>query len=377
MIDTITLLLSTDSYHVISKDGFYQSINRLGVSSMVQNPPKPSAADPNHYPHLTISNRLNSYGRSVQSLKIQSSLPKLLYGNNFDELSNKDFPQVIAVLKTRLHKMGIEVTEDQISHAEITGIHYGKNFVLTDGRTPKIIIDKLAQGDYSRRLDVEMVKYRNNGLGWKLHTNRYELAFYDKLADLHRAQISEKRSEEYHNSSQINLFKTYPQPTPFEVLRMEARLNNKAMINHMFEKLKITTSLTFNQVFSESIAKKVLLSYLDMIESARPPYSDYIAKSSNDLLAEVKINNSRVSPCDLLSLVYLKQLLDQGETLGSVRQIISPNVDSRWNSLIKKANIIEVDRRIRPFSTLRSQIENYVPLKLNKGIEPYENNITR
>ena len=52
----------------------------------------------------------------------------------------------------------------------------------------------------------------------------------------------------------------------FEVLRMEARLNNRRKIQQILRKLNIKAHLTFKGLFKTNIARKVLLHYLDEIE---------------------------------------------------------------------------------------------------------------
>ena len=364
MIDTITLRLTKGMYVLFARAKFVLSTSRKGISKLVLNPTKAERVQGIYYPYLTLNNRVNKFGWSEESLTIQVSLPKLMFGNNFDELSDNDWTEVLKRIKDSLRRMDVGVFESQLVNAQVIGVHYGKNVVLRDGTTPKMIIDKIAQGDYSRRVDVETTKYRNNGLGWKLHTNRWELAFYDKKADLQQAKISDRRSEVKDDYVQLNLFDEPKRYKPFEVLRMEVRLNNRTMIRYVFEKTGIIVPTTFEYMFSEQIMKYILLYYVDMTETARPAYIDYHSTGSSDLLAEIKINNPKLSPINLLAIAYLKQAFDQNDTLGSIRQIIAPQSDPLWRRLIKKVKSIRVARRDRPLTLLRSQIEQYKPLQL-------------
>lgn len=364
MIDTITLLLRSGMYTLFAKSKFMLSTSRKGITKHVLNPTRTDRKNGIYRPYLTLNHRANKEGIIIESLTIQISLPKMMFGNNFDELYENDFPEVIQKLKRQLQIMDVGVFESNLAMAEVIGIHYGKNFALRDGTTPKMTIDKVAQGDYFKHLDVEKATYRNDGLSWKLHTNRHELIFYDKKADLLRVKISEGRSEENDNYVQLNLFEEPKKFRPFEVLRMEARLGNKSTIKQVFEQANIAVDRTFKAMFSESVTKQVLLHYLNYVEDTRPKYLDYRSINHSDLLAEIVLNTPKSSPSSLLAYAYLKEKMDQGKTLGSIRQIVALQHDRQWRMLMKQVKAIDVTKREHPFVLMRSQIEQYKPLKL-------------
>jgi hypothetical protein len=347
-----------------SREKFVLTTSRRGMTKLVLNPPKGDRKRGVYYPYLTLINRRNKLGIWEEGLMLQVSLPKLMFGNNFDELSERNFPEVVAKLKRCLQMMDVRVFETLLENAEVVAIHFGKNIILQDGTTAKMLIDKIAQGEYSVRLDTELTKYRNNGLGWKLHTNHHEVAFYDKKADLAQAKISERRSEETDNYPQLNLFDKPKEYRPLEVLRMEVRLNSSRMIKQVFEKASITTPKTFKSMFSEATATKVLLHYVSISEEARPEYFDYLSRGPSDLLAEVKIRHPKLSLAKLLALSYLKQATDQGDTLGSIREVVTHESSVEWNRLMKIAREIKVPCRDYPFAPIRDQITNYKPVSL-------------
>ncbi len=131
---------------------------------------------------LTLTNRYN-YQKRVReaTLKIELSLPKLLYGNNFDELTQDDFAPVVALLQLRLKEMGVLVFTKVLENAPVSAIHYSKNIPLTDGLTPHYIIGKIKEANIKLSLDVNQTDYRNEGYSYKWHSNSYEVAFMTKL----------------------------------------------------------------------------------------------------------------------------------------------------------------------------------------------------
>ena len=80
-------------------------------------------------PHLTLTHRMGIHGRAENVLRIELSLPKLLFGNNFDELQHKDFAAIIDKLVAVLSTMGVTVTAEALAHAPVeferlNGSHY-------------------------------------------------------------------------------------------------------------------------------------------------------------------------------------------------------------------------------------------------------------
>lgn len=79
--------------------------------------------------------------RDIQ-LKIELSLPKLLFGNNFQELQHKDLAVVTQKLAITLESMGVMIDVDALAHAPVSAIHYAKNIILKDGSSLTITFKK-------------------------------------------------------------------------------------------------------------------------------------------------------------------------------------------------------------------------------------------
>ena len=102
-------------------------------------------------------------------LKIEVSLPKLMFGNNFDELRYKDFSGVVSKLTEAVNSMGVEISADALAHANVSSIHYGKNIKLTDGSTPYHYIKKIQESSAPWYLDTNKTDFRNDGHSYKWH----------------------------------------------------------------------------------------------------------------------------------------------------------------------------------------------------------------
>ena len=129
MIDTIVLTLSENSFRVVKHDKFCPSTEglysplryyRLGGRANLpckQNPTPAELAAGIYKPRLTATKRFNKHRNFEITLKIEFSIPKLLFGNNFDELEDTDFRLALSKLKQSLRDMGVSVSEPVLASA--------------------------------------------------------------------------------------------------------------------------------------------------------------------------------------------------------------------------------------------------------------------
>lgn len=379
MIDTIVLLLTQDLFEITNPDLFTPSARWIlndknyelrGISSK-QNPTKKELAQGIYKPRLSLLQHPTPLSTPKTLLKIELSLPKLLFGNNFEELTQKQFPDLVQKLCTTLHTMGITTDFETLTNADVSGIHFSKNIPLTDGSIPYHYISKIEQANIKLSLDINQTDYRNTGHSYKWHSNAYEVVFYDKIRDLEQAKKSDKRSMEKDNTIQLHLYDAYfaeaSKARPlhnkkmFEVLRMEARLNNRRKIQQVLKKLNIKAQLTFKGLFKTNIARKVLLHYLDEIERARPPLLDFKANNTKSLLVTLIFNNPNLSPRQILQLYGLKLALDH-ISLRELRTMFGAYNKRSWYRLIadmKNATITQQPMSSNSFKVIRDCLEAF------------------
>ena len=291
MIDTIVMTIPVNSSQIMDYDLFnpsakglfeapYYSLNK-GYMSCIKDISKQYKKDGIYMPKLTLTKSIRKYEYSTV-LKIEFSAPKLLYGNNFEELIEPDYAKLISELHYKLQQMSVYVSKQELENADIVGIHYGKNIILK-GVTSNIIISTIAKMDVSKRLDLGSTDFRNNGHAIRYHSNSYELSFYDKMKDLQQSKISDKRAIEKDNYIQQGLFSYTTRPS-LEVLRMEVRLNNKTFIKNMFAKIGLNSKeMKVKDFFSEDIARKILKKqWFDFVESSMSVV--LLAEQSNEVI---------------------------------------------------------------------------------------------
>lgn len=371
MIDTIVLTLSNNMYELTHPDKFIPSArwvvlkqSAYGIQSK-QNPTKKELVRGIYKPRLTISNRLNALRIYEPMLKIELSLPKLLFGNNFNELQYKDFPLIANKLVAILEDMGVRTSVDLITQAPIAAIHYSKNMPFTDGTIPYHYINKIKEANIQLSLDVNQTDYRNEGHSYKWHCNAYEVVFYDKVKDLEQAKKSSKRSLEHDSALQFNIIELIKKTNKLEILRMEVRLNKRAKIKQLFQKLNIKIDLTFKKLFKPALAKKVLLHYIDELESKRSPILNATFSNDKALLSSLIINNPTMNPKQILQAFGLKKALEAATT-RELRTMFSQGTTRSWQRLIRDVNNVKFGNKNSSFAILKEHLVKFKPLKINK-----------
>ena len=368
MIDTIVLTLSSNSFSITKPENFephagwvmQASMYRAGNIRSKQNPSKWELKSGIYKPRLTLSNRINPQEVFEPMLKIELSLPKLLFGNNFDELQYKDFKLVVARLVMVLAHMGVATNAAALSQAQVTAIHYSKNIPLVDGSTPYHFINKIKEANIKLSIDTNQTDYRNEGHSFRWHCNSYEVVFYDKIRDLEKANISSKRSIEKDNKMQADVFNKLKNRKMLEVLRMEVRLNKRDKIKQLFKSLGIKAELTFKKLFKPAISRTILLHYLDELESKRPMLLDYKARNDKALLAALVCNNPTLTPKQLLMLFGLRKAFETMDA-RELRVMFAKCNQRSWYRLIADANKARLPNTDTPFGVIRKHIDEFKP----------------
>lgn len=275
MIDTIAIRLMQNEFQIRDYEKFNPSAMGLfqspfyplnkGSFKCTQNPIKKEFLEGIYKPRLTLTKRMKNGGFSIE-LRIEFSAPKLLLGNNFEELEEKDFKKLSVSLVMLLGEMGVVVNLQTLQQASVSAVHYSKNVILQS--TPcSTAISEIMKAKPLARMDTNQTDYRNGGYSYKFHTNDFELAFYDKVADLKQSKTSEKRAIEKQNAFQLDLFEPL-EKSRMNVLRIEARLNTKRKIKQTLKKIGFSEdeAITFENLFKKSTAQKVLLHLMAELE---------------------------------------------------------------------------------------------------------------
>ncbi len=375
MIDTVILKISRNDF-VISTSAypnFSQSIcaildetvktGRFAKSNYTL--PKELKQSGLYFPRFSVMKSIRSGGYEIYA-HIEFSAPKILFGNNFDEFVGDELEQVCETLAQRLALMGIIVRPEILSSGAVSRIHYGKNIPFTDYTTASQIIGDLAKCDITIRKHHNTRDFANGGEALYLQTANTGLVIYDKKQELKTTQYKKGRFES-DNQCQFHILEQLKQKPPFEVVRIELRLQNPRAIRNTFSKCGIASSDgRFCDLFSQSIAKTVLLEAFSPFTAGQNHLINFEGIFTT-LTAELKRGSPEISPRDIITIVGLKALL--GEVSFRDIRTMTGATSGQWYRLKQTINKAKLDsRRQSSVDAIKQNLEDFQPIKLEDYI---------
>lgn len=370
MIDTVSLTLQSSK--VILMDENNKTIPSWDLfartdsyTKYVRNPSKREKDTGLYFPRLT------SYSRKYQAetlIRIEFSVPKLIYKNNVEELSDNDFSLVIETLQDRLKRMGIHVFKKNLEDASVSSVHFGRNFIFTNGHTATGIISQLGRIDLRKSFDFARSRYINDGQSLCCHTSSHELVFYDKIADLKKGKKrSIDRDSTVYQTTLFDHFKSNKQK--IAILRMEVRLTRKTKLNALFKKLNLPINPTFHAVFSVEVSNKILWEYWLTLILTKNEGVLLMAEEPSQILKRIFLLNPDIKVKQSIFLTGLMLLSQSGNGLRDLREHISCYASDRtWSRIMKDYRQLSSqisEHRIRSWvKDIESQLKNYKPFKI-------------
>lgn len=372
MIDTIVLKLEREQVRSVDMESSgikWDLQSRTNVyDKYVRNPSPSDLASGLYFPKLTGYHRKGKGIEWGKTIRIELSLPKLIYNNNFDELTDRDFELVAKTLQERLEKVGLVVSINQLLNAPITTVHYSKNILLKE-YTAQFVSRELGKINLNKRFDFSRARFSNDGECLYAYTKAHSIVFYDKIADLKKP---EKRRIDRENSPyQLGLFE--PLHDKHEVLRYEVRLCEKRKINSIFKQLGFSENPTFQDVYSlEKSLKVINLYWSEIIEEGGMGLFS-VDLEPKKLLEQIYIT----SPPKIKGkqAIYLAGLLLTGKDrngLRELRAILTKNgTDARsWYRMLDDYKKLSKQlTKLKPrdwFDEIKKQITDYKPLKIKE-----------
>lgn len=371
MIDTVCLLLPKSSLILLNERN--PNAPRWDLQSAtdsytkhVRNPSAKEKQTGLYFPRITAYNR--KFQKEPQ-VKIEFSVPKLIYNNNLDELTDDQFSSVIKALQDRLKRMGIRVFQATLEAAPVSTAHYARNFLLEDGQTATNVISQFGKIDVRKSFDFTRAKYTNDGQSLCCHTTAHELIFYDKIADLNKnkKRAVDKDQTEY----QLTLFDRARIRGHPEVLRMEVRLAQKQKLNSVFAKLNLTQNPTFKQVFQSEVSKKVIRLYWKEVTQTKNLGALTIEVSPIETAKRVVQAFPRLGSKQILAAVGLTLVSQSGNGLRELRTLLSTSSHDRtWSRIMKEHEKVLsaiATGSIRSWvKSIERQIDHYTPIKTDQ-----------
>lgn len=363
MIDTIVLYASQKQFQILEPNKFKvlgggQKEGNHGYVVYKQNHTKKELLNGIYKPRLSLTKRYVGKDSFQNLLKIEMSLPKLLYGNNFQELKDNDYEKIKSILRIKLLDMGVQL--HSIDELEVASIHYSKNIILTDYSTPFEYLEEIKKADFTKALDMTKTDYSNEGYSLRVRCNSYEVIFYDKLKDLLQARKSQKKAIEQDSAIQLSLFPETQKKEPFEVLRMEVRLNKRQKMKRLFKDIDIPGPLIFKNLYNSETSKKVLIHYISLIKANYPVLAN-IKLSYEQLFMRIIAEYPKIKVRKSLMILGAKSLFEE---VGArqFRELVRSFGNRKWYSLRKELKGLGISYQDNPFEFIEKSISQMIPV---------------
>lgn len=359
MIDTVKLYLTSDKFTLLERCELSSFTVKGGVSKVVRNPSRNELRAGMYLPRLTLTRRPTRTGR-VDALTVEFSAPKLVYGNNFDELTDKDYETVLDKLEMSLRYIGVVVSKQNLASAKVVCWHPSKNIVLDNPLGCQVVINTLRKADYTRVYSIQKTNFQD---GEVLHyqCNSKDIAFYDKLADLRQAKTSDKKSREVDNQLQVSVLDDIGVINDFSVLRYEVRINGIRAMQHNFKDI-YKDDLVFSRLFNSRLSRQLLLNHWEVFSSQ----IDYLSLDVNmplELLQNYLAENKNATPQASLAAVAGLFIANQ-ESITALRNTLDKRFGRHyWPKLKPNMKAIK-GRRYSDITKVTSSLKEFQPTRI-------------
>lgn len=373
MIDTVCLLIPKSKITMMDATKYDLPAWNLhsktdAYDKFVKNPSKKNLKTGMYFPRLTGYKRKDFTQDS--NIRIEFSVPKLIFQNNLDELEEKDFPIVIETLHAQLMRMGLLVHKSTLEMASVSSVHFSKNILLKNGFTSSHLISEMNKVNLRKTFDFARARFINDGQSLYIHTKAHQFVIYDKIADLNKGK--HRAIDKEPTLYQQSLFPEIKRASEMiEVIRFEIRLNHKQKMNNVLCKLGYKKNPVFKEVFNAEMSQKIVTDYWNAIIKTGNVGLFSISLGIKEILRTIYGADSQIKPKQAIYLGGLLMLAKDGTGIRELRSIITKTSHDRtWYRVMKDmqlASEMVCKGRLRDWvEQIDNCLSNYKPYKYKK-----------
>lgn len=335
MIDTVKIQIALPAPFKKPRLRFDQSTYYAGYDGPIKAHLNTSKSDKKfgaYHPSFTYYQNHDYINGPKYCINLQVSLPKLLNGNNFVELTDASLGAIIDRLIMELDRIGVTVTKKHILESDIVKIDFAKNIIFKDYTSPSSLIKYFESADISKVYTPQRTNYRGGGRVGHFQNNCEDIVLYDKISDLQSGIKSDGHSQEKDNYIQKGLLDSLKSKPGLMVARFEVRLNGKRKIRLTLRQVGLpNTGLTIKDLFSVDVARAVLDYKWHAIVDNIP--SSTLLSPSPDLLFTEIIKQNDITLQQATTKFFMAQMLSIHD-IRHVRNIIEDRFGNyAWKKL--------------------------------------------
>lgn len=372
MVDTVKILIPIHNPSIFDGSRFTpitleQLVNSSGYGKTCLNPSLTYAKAGKYMPRLTMYKRITELG-IIYQLSVEFSAPKMLFGNNFDELTENDLGLLLTKIQTALQELiGYKFSTEELACADVSVWHPSKNIIFLDYTSCQTILNTMGKLDISRTYDLQKTDFRDGHIV-HIHANSIDIAFYDKMADLLKAKKSIKRAFEKDSLVQMGILEDLSKYQPIDVFRYEVRLVGRASIKRAYPELK---EWTLKNLFNKNLCRNTLIKHWEKLTSSL----DMLAldvKEPYELFQNYIEANDSATPQAALAAVAGLLIANQGG-INNLRNALEARYGRQAWYRIKPLLRSPKAHRFTAFLHIDEALQEFNPTRLTEFLSNIEN----
>jgi hypothetical protein len=341
--------------------------------------PKPSDE---YVPRVEVFESLTEDRQNIfYVLKIEFSVPKMLYWNSLQEVSYTEMNRVFSTLQSALKSVSIEIELDVIAKATVTAIHACKNVPLPKAMNMREIINDLGKMDLGKAYDISDKQYKKGARVLNIHSGTIDWSIYDKVSDCLRPK--NKRTDKGHIDQERVIIEQYHLENR-EVFRYEYRIKKNQTVRREVNAIlgrPYTIPVIFSDLFTPNLMKSLVLnSWRNIIQRPENQLSLFSGTDTLGLflhiLSEAKRLNTSGHSLNNALISYGLAVAIQGhgakEVRGAIFDIWDTDHPERLKSKMELASALTMGLPYSAhISLIDKALEKYELItlaSLNKGI---------
>ncbi|MCX6793407.1 MAG: hypothetical protein NTY12_05325 [Candidatus Falkowbacteria bacterium] len=371
MIDSITIILQDDQYKLEEKNKLYgkKEIGGKGYGVSSQNCGeylKLQHKKRRYFPSITLSNKKAGLGEIKESLEIQISLPKAIYGTNLAEIDDAQLDKIYRLLKGYLEEVGITTTIDEIKKAIIRRADFSKVIALPSylGQANQVI-HILSRFNYKQQSDFTLKEFYDGceGIAMKFWNNTQGYCIYDKFSEIINNGYTENEKKIIASVKQNQTLRC---AIKFE-LSLQRKTSLEAVVWRRLKNGK-KKDFTLEEILNKDLAKGILLdSFNKVFDDVSTGLVSLSEMGENELLTY--LDRSKITQCQQDKLFRWVRMATIFGVKGTWEKIKTNYNGGSVNRLKKEVSLIltelgEIDSKLpNLIAFLREQHEKFEIIK--------------
>lgn len=268
MTDSVVLELLDGQYQLMAKNKFYSKNSSGGKGYSVYSRTcweylTLQKKKGRYFPFIKLPQKKSGKSETKESLEIQVSLPKLVYGTNLFEIDEANIETINNILLSNLKEVGVEIDIEKMRGAVVRRADFSKVIKLPAylGRANQAIYT-LSKFNYKPRSAFDLKEFNDGseGVSIKFWNATQGYAIYDKFGEIIShgfTPVEKQTAEEVRKNSALRC------AIKFE-LSLERKDSFEAVVRRRLKGDK-KKNFTLAEILNRDLAKAVLLDAFDKV----------------------------------------------------------------------------------------------------------------